>query len=297
MNVLGTISIPFDPYIIGIGPFLFSWHGFFTVVGVAVAVFLVHKWGTKQGMNADGIMSVVVWCIVGGIVGARILHVVDFWNSGGVCGQAFSGYGNCPLTILMVWKGGIAILGAVLGGFTGGATYIMVRNSDWFLNMWGKYFAFFGKAEKAPLPEIGIFADLVAPALLLGMAIGRIGDIINGEHFAKFTTLPWGVIYSHGDSPGLGRPASHPAVGYELIFDLLIIGVLWMMKDRLRPHGMIFALAVSLYAIGRFFISFLRVEANTYFGLNEAQIVCLAILLVTIPLLVYKANWGRSTEI
>jgi phosphatidylglycerol:prolipoprotein diacylglycerol transferase len=172
----------------------------------------------------------------------------------------------------------------------------MVRNSEWFLNVWRRYFRFLGSPEKAPLPDIGRFADLVAPALLLGMAIGRIGDIVNGEHFAKFTTLPWGVIYSHGDSPAIGRPASHPAVGYELIFDLLIVAVLWILKDRLRPHGMVFVLALTLYAIGRFFISFLRVEANTYFGLNEAQIVCLAVLLVTIPLLVYKANWGRTTQ-
>ena len=194
MNVLGTISIPFDPYIIGLGPFLFSWHGFFTVVGVAVAVYLVHKFGTRQGLSSDAILSIAMWCIIGGIVGARILHVVDFWNSGGVCGKAFTGYGDCPLTIFMVWKGGIAILGAVLGGFAGGSGYIMVRNSDWFLAVWDKCFKFLGKPQTIQLPHIGSFADLVAPCLLLGMAIGRIGDVINGEHFARFTTLPWGVI-------------------------------------------------------------------------------------------------------
>ena len=295
MNVLGTISIPFDPYIIGLGPFLFSWHGFFTVVGVAVAVYLVHKFGTKQGLSSDAILSIAMWCIIGGIVGARILHVVDFWNSGGVCGKAFTGYGDCPLTILIFWKGGIAILGAVLGGFAGGSGYIMLRNSDWFLAVWDKCFKFLGKAHPIQLPQIGSFADLVAPCLLLGMAIGRIGDVINGEHFARFTTLPWGVIYTHPDSPAINRPASHPAVAYELIFDLIIVVVLWFSKDKLRPDGMVFALALSLYALGRFFISFLRIEANTYFGLNEAQIVCLAILIVTVPLLVYKASLVRRS--
>ena len=295
MNVLGTISIPFDPNIIGLGPFLFSWHGFFTVVGVAVAVYLVHKFGTRQGLSSDAILSIAMWCIIGGIVGARILHVVDFWNSGGVCGKVFTGYADCPLTIFMVCKGGIAILGAVLGGFAGGSGYIMLRNSDWFLAVWEKCFKFLGKAHPIQLPQIGSFADLVAPCLLLGMAIGRIGDVINGEHFARFTTLPWGVIYTHPDSPAINRPASHPAVAYELIFDLIIVVVLWFAKDKLRPDGMVFALALSLYALGRFFISFLRIEANTYFGLNEAQIVCLAILIVTVPLLVYKASLVRRS--
>ena len=77
----------------------------------------------------------------------------------------------------------------------------MIRNSEWFLSLWRTVFPFMGEAQKANLPSIGRLADVSAPAVLIGMAIGRLGDIINGEHFSKVTDLPWGFIYTHANSP------------------------------------------------------------------------------------------------
>ena len=173
-----------------------------------------------------------------------------------------------------------------------------MRNSNWFLNLWGKYFRFLGEPERAPLPGIGQLADIAAPALLIAMAVGRIGDIINGEHWATFTDLPWGVVYTHPESPGVGRAASHPAVAYELLFDLALLAIIWPLRNRLRPPGMLFALYGALYSIGRFFLSFLRVEQNTYFGgyLNEAQVVALLVIIIAVPLLVYKAQFVRPAR-
>ena len=129
------------------------------------------------------------------------------------------------------------------------------------------------------------------------MAIGRIGDIINGEHFAKFTDLPWGVIYTHPLSPASGRPATHPAVGYELLFDVALLAALWPLRNRLRPNGMFFCLYGATYSVGRFFLSFLREESNVYFGgLNEAQIVALIVLALTLPLLVWRTQIVRADD-
>jgi phosphatidylglycerol:prolipoprotein diacylglycerol transferase len=288
MDLFATISIGISPNIISFGPFLLSWHGFLTFVAVATAVYLVHRWGTRDGMDSDAILSVAVWSIIGGIVGARVFHIVDFWDDF---------YRFNPISVIYVWQGGIAIFGALLGGFVGGALYIIVRNSDRFIALWGRAFRFAGEPNKAPLPSIGQLADTAAPAVLIAMAIGRIGDIINGEHFSSFTNLPWGLIYTHVDSPALGRAASHPAVAYELIFDLLLVAAIWPLRHRLRPHGMFFALFLGLYSTGRFFISFLREEFNSYFlGLNEAQIIALAVVVITIPLLVYKAQWVSANQ-
>lgn len=284
MTTLGAINIPFNPNILDFGPFLLSWHGFFTFVAVATAVILTVRWGRKEGLDGDAILSVSVWCIIGGIIGARLLHVVDFWEL----------YSADPVRIFQVWGGGIAIYGAIIGGFFGGSIYILMRNSGWFLSFWGKYFRFAGEPEKAPLPSIGRLADIAAPALLIAMAIGRLGDIINGEHFAIFTDLPWGVVYTHIDSPAVYRAASHPAVAYELIMDLLILAVIWPLRNRLRPHGMVFVLYGALYSFGRFFISFLRVEEHTYIlGLNEAQIVAFIVFWIAALLLIFRAQFVR----
>ncbi|MCH7712199.1 MAG: prolipoprotein diacylglyceryl transferase, partial [Chloroflexi bacterium] len=78
--------------------------------------------------------------------------------------------------------------------------------------------------------------------------------------------------------------------------DLAVLAIIWPLRHRLRPRGMVFVLYGALYSVGRFFLSFLRVETNTYaMGLNEAQIVSLLIMLVAIPLLVYKAQFGRPS--
>ena len=122
MNILNTIEINLSPNIIEIAGRVLSWHGFFTFVAVALAVFLVARWSKKEGLNVDAVYSVAVWTIIGGIVGARLVHVIDFWDEV---------YQHKPIEVFYLWNGGIAIFGAILGGFIGGASYILVRNSNW----------------------------------------------------------------------------------------------------------------------------------------------------------------------
>ena len=286
MGILASISIGINPNLIDFGNFTLSWHGVMTFVAVSTAVWLVARWGAKEGMIVDSIYSVAVWGIIGGVIGARILHVIDFWDEV---------YRDDFISVLSVWSGGIAIYGAIIGGFIGGSLYIMIRNSEWFLSLWRTVFPFMGEAHRANLPGIGRLADITAPALLIAQAIGRVGDVINGEHFSKVTELPWGVIYTHANSPGVFRPPTHPAVGYELLFDLVLLAAIWPLRDRLRPHGMFFALYLATYSIGRFFLSFLREEFNEYFSgnLNEAQVVAIIVVLFTVPLLVWKAQLVR----
>jgi len=296
MGILASISIGINPNLIDFWNLTLSWHGVMTFVGVAVAVWLVARWGGREGMVVDSIYSVAVWAIIGGVIGARVLHVIDFWDSG--IGVLNEGYKDHLLTIFQVWGGGIAIYGAIIGGFIGGSVYIMIRNSEWFLSLWKTVFPFMGEPHRANLPGIGRLADVTAPAVLIGMAIGRIGDLINGEHLAEVSDLPWAVVYTHantiGIQGGIPLPPMHPAVGYELIFDLILLAAIWPLRNRLRPNGMFFALYLGAYSIGRFFISFLRLERQEYFGaLNEAQVVAIIVVILTVPLLVWKAQLVR----
>ena len=284
---LMSLRIGMDPNLFEIGSLVVTWHGFFTFIAVTLAVFLVGRWAKKEGMVTDAVYSVAVWAIIGGIIGTRLLHVIDLWNDI---------YRHDPVQMIKIWEGGITIYGGILGGFVGGAVYIMVRNHPRFLSLWNRTFKF-AKLEEAPLPSIGRLADLTVPAVLIAMAIGRVGDIINGEHFAKLTDLPWGVAYTHTKTELLyannglnSHAASHPAVVYELLWDMVVLAMILPLRNRLRPYGMLFALYLGAYSVGKFFVSFLRLDKEWVIGLTEAHFVAIAVMAITIPLLITKAK-------
>jgi phosphatidylglycerol:prolipoprotein diacylglycerol transferase len=260
------IQIGMNPTMIDVGPFVLTWHGFFAFVGVVVAVVLVTRWAQREGIVSDVVYSTAIWAIIGGILGARIVHVIDRWDF----------YGSNPAEIIAIWSGGIALFGAILGGFVGGAIYARIQGYP-----------------------IGRLADLTAPALLIAQTIGRIGDIINGEHLSKATDLSWGFVYTHPDSLSnqvYGLIASHPVVLYEMIWNTMVLGVVWWLWGRLKPDGMIFALYLSLYSFGRFFISFLREDKVWFAGLQEAHLIAILVVVVAVPLLVYRGRFVRKGE-
>ena len=254
------IHIGVDPNMVVVGGLVLTWHGFFAFIGVVVAVFLVGRWAQGTGIVSDVIYSTAIWAIVGGILGARLVHVIDRWDF----------YGNNPGQIIAIWNGGIALYGAIIGGFVAGAAY--------------------ARLQKYP---IGILADVTAPALLIAQTIGRVGDIINGEHISKQTDLSWGFVYTHSDSFSNqvhGLVASHPVIAYEMIWNMAVLGVVWLLWGRIKPNGMLFAIYLALYSFGRFFITFLREDKVWFVGLQEAHIIAIAVIVVTVPLLVYRAH-------
>ncbi len=250
------ITIGIDPILISLGSFSLSWHSLFMAIAIVVGVWLPARLVAKAGLSVDTLYSLALWAVPGGIIGARLVHVIDYWGY----------YSANPGAILAFWAGGLALWGGILGGTLTAVIFARIR-------------AF-------PLAR---YADPAALGLLLAQAIGRIGDVINGEHISKGTSLPWGVVYTHPGSPGYGLPPSHPAVGYELLMDLLIFGVLWKLRGRIRPDGSIFLLYLVTYSIGRFFLSFLRLDSNTVLlGLNQAQWLSLIVLAAALPLLLLQ---------
>jgi phosphatidylglycerol:prolipoprotein diacylglycerol transferase len=251
-----VIDIPFDPNLISIGPFTISWHGLFTVLGIVGGVWLAIRLARSR-IPEERTYSVATWGVVGGIVGARVLHVVDQWDV----------YAQDPLAILAIWNGGIAIVGAIIGGIAAG--YV--------------------RALMLRIP-VGFAADAAAPAMPLGLAIGRIGDIINGEHHAvACRDLPWCVRYTHPATLGQ-REYVHPAVAYEMILDFAIVGLvlwLWPRFAGRPPEGRLLLIFLCLYGVGRFFISFLRLDDIVFLGLRQAQLVSLAMFLVSVVMLTY----------
>jgi phosphatidylglycerol:prolipoprotein diacylglycerol transferase len=266
-----SINIGIDPNLGEIAGALISWHGVFTAIGILVGVWLAVRLAEspRVGIDVDTaywIGMLVVFC---GIVGARALYVIE-------------NYGDSPSIdspgdiIFNITEGGISIYGAIIGGAIGG----------WVYGLWKRLHAAAG-------------ADAAVFGMLAGLAIGRIGDIINGEHFAKATDLPWGVVYTNPNSPGFEHSivygATHPAVAYELIGDLVILGIcafLW----RLNPKsGVIFCAGFLMYAVMRFFVSFLRIDSEEPFlGLSMPQVVSLVVMIVGVPLLAYFMRRPRQ---
>ena len=250
------IEIGINPILIAFGPFNISWHGLFMTLGIIVGVGLPVYLASRAGLSADNLFSLALWAVPGGIIGARLVHVIDFWGY----------YLANPGTIFALWEGGLALWGGILGGTITGIAYARVKK----------------------FPVAG-FTDLAAMGMILAQAIGRIGDIINGEHISSATSLPWGVVYTHPYSPGFGLPPVHPAVGYEFLMDLLIFGLLWILRRRVRPEGSLFLIYLTVYSAGRFFLSFLRLDSNTVLlSLNQPQWISLLVLAVTIPLWIYR---------
>ncbi len=256
------IKIGLDPILVTLGHFPISWHGLFMAIAIWVGVWLPARLTVKAGLSMDRLYSMALWGVPGGIIGARLVHVIDYWSY----------YSANPGAILAFWAGGLAIWGGILGGTITAVIFTRIRG--------------FAMAR---------YADLAALGLILAQAIGRIGDIINGEHTSTPTGLPWGVVYTHPNSPGYGLPPVHPAVAYELLMDLFIFGILWKLRGRIQPDGSLFLFYLILYSIGRFFLSFLRLDSNTVFlSLNQAQWISLMVLLVAIPILVFQKVYRQG---
>ncbi len=277
---LFTIDIGIDPEIGQLGGLLLTWHGIFTAVAIAVGVYVSVLMGRRLGFIDDDIYSAALIAIPTGIIGARALYVIERWGTPGL---------NDPVDILRINEGGISIYGAVLGGVVGGLVYVWIR--------------------KLPLRRA---LDGAAFGMILGRAVGRIGDLINGEHFAEASGLPWAVRYTDLNSPsvishpdcGLGQVfgvriedlcAQHPAVAYEMLGDLLIFGLLFLVLRFIHRDGVVFFAMLLLYSLMRFGVSELRLDSREIFaGLTTPQVTALFMIPFSLAGLIYSWRLGTS---
>jgi phosphatidylglycerol:prolipoprotein diacylglycerol transferase len=264
-----TIEIPWSPNITTIGGFLLTWHGLFTAVGILAGVQLALRMGNVVGYDPDRAYTLALVGVPSGIVGARALFVAEHWDF----------YGSNIGQIFQINEGGISIWGAVLGGVLGGLSFAI----------WRKY-------------PVARGLDIAAFGIILGMAIGRIGDLVNGEHLSRATSLPWGVLYTNPDSPAFGHSLAvgphHPATTYEMLGDLAILGLLFYVLLRLFRDraGMTFIVFIATYSAMRFMVTYLRVDSDEIFGtpLRTPQVVSVLVLLACIPASWYFLNRPRQ---
>ncbi len=253
-------TVDLDPVIAHLGPVAISWYGLAVGAGVLVGIWLALREADRKGLPGDRVGDLAMWVVLGGLVGGRLLHVVDRWDL----------YQDQPQTILAIQNGGLAILGAILGGTLAGVV------GAWRMGI-----------------NIPRMSDAAAPAVVLGQAIGRFGCLVTGDSVGPATDGTWGIVYTHPGAlaPQLGV-AYQPTFFYEQVWDLLIFGLLWVLRKRLRVDGHLFALYLALYALGKFALTFLRTETIWFAGLQEAQLLAIGAM----ALAGAWAVWGSAHQ-
>lgn len=249
-----TISI--DPIIFNIGHFAVRWYGIILMVAMGIGIWLTAREAERKGFKKDDVYDAAVWIIVGGLLGARLFHVLDHWSDE---------YAVNPIRALYIWEGGLAIWGALIGGLMAGA-----------LIAWRRGWRFTK------------FLDAAAPGLVLAQAIGRIACVITGDAMGKATNGPFGFAYTSPNAmvPQLGVYYT-PMPIYELVANLGIFAVLWQLRKRNWPDGKLFLVYLTLYSLERFFLGFTSSYRIIAFGLAQSQIIAVIGFAVGMALLAW----------
>jgi phosphatidylglycerol:prolipoprotein diacylglycerol transferase len=259
----------FDAYGIHIGQNLLylRYYGLILVTGAFLGAYLASIEAQRRGRDPERVWDAIIWALIGGIVGARLWHVLTPPPSMVSQGFDTAYYFTHPIEIFKVWQGGLGIPGAVAGGLL--ALYLFTRR------------------YKLSFPE---WADIAAPGLALGQAVGRWGNFVNQELYGAPTTLPWGIAITDPNQrlapftdPSL---RFHPLFLYESIGNLLIcLALLYLARryaGRLKS-GDLFIIYLILYPLLRFLIEFIRLDSSQFtspLGAVNANQTLMAILVV-----------------
>jgi phosphatidylglycerol---prolipoprotein diacylglyceryl transferase len=223
------------------GWFRLKWYGVLIAAAVLIGINLSMRLGKSRNIDSELIADLAIWLVLAAIPAARIYYVIFEWQT----------YSQHPENIIKIWEGGIAIHGAIIGGSIAAIIFAKLRQiSFWQL------------------------ADIVAPSLALGQAIGRWGNFFNSEAFGSRTDLPWAVYIPNQNA------YFHPTFLYESLWNLGVFTILiWLFVDDNRHHrlraGSIFLVYLIAYGLGRFWIEGLRTDSLMFGSIRMAQVISL----------------------
>jgi phosphatidylglycerol---prolipoprotein diacylglyceryl transferase len=236
-----------------IGPFSIYYYGIILMLGALAGAWLADREAKRRGLNSEMVWDALIWVLIGGIIGARLWHIFTPPPSMVEQGITTEWYLRHPLDMLNTRMGGLGIPGAIIGGFI--ALYLFTRRRK---------------------TNFAVWADIGAPALALGQAIGRWGNFINQEVYGAPTDLPWAItIDTQHRLPEYQNFATyHPLFLYESLWNAAnLILLLWLgrkYQHRLKP-GDLFITYLFVYPLGRFLLEFLRLDAAQIAGINANQ--------------------------
>lgn len=250
--------------VINLGPFPLRAYAVCILAGILAAIWLTRRRWSTRGGDPKFIVDLAMWAVPGGLIGARIYHVITDYQL----------YTDDPVAALRIWDGGLGIWGGIAGGAAVGLWYAHRRGVD-----------------------LGALMDAVAPALPLAQAIGRLGNWFNQELYGGPTSLPWGLEIDDPPPPYTAGDTFHPTFLYEMLWNLAVVAIILAVERRMRlKPGRLFAVYVAAYTFGRFWIELLRVDdANEIAGLRVNNWVSVAVFAVAMAF-VLKGRLPRQPE-
>jgi 16S rRNA (cytosine1402-N4)-methyltransferase/phosphatidylglycerol:prolipoprotein diacylglycerol transferase len=215
------------------------WYGILLSTGIMVGILLAYNEAKRLGKNPEYIIDLSLWCIPAAVIGARLYYVLLEWDY----------YNGDIMRMINIREGGLAIHGGLIAAVLTG--YIYTR------------------AKKYSFWET---ADIVAPSIIIGQAIGRWGNFVNNEAHGGPTDLPWGIM--------IDGIKVHPTFLYESLWNFGVFIILVLYRKKKKVDGELFLLYGILYSAGRFWIEGLRTDSLMFMGLRAAQLISLAIIVV-----------------
>jgi phosphatidylglycerol:prolipoprotein diacylglycerol transferase len=261
-----------------IGPLTIHFYGILIMLGVASGAWLAQREADRRGQNGAYVWDMLIWVLIAGIIGARLWHIFTPMPSLQAQGVTTLYYLTHPLAAIAIWNGGLGIPGAVIGGV---------------LAVW-----FFSRRRQLSFP---VWLDILAPAIALGQAIGRWGNFFNQELYGAPTNLPWGIyIDPQHRLPGYENMAYYqPTFLYESLWNLGNMALLlWLSRrfgDRFKT-GDIFLVYLIVYAVGRFWLEFLRLDSSRLAGVNANQTFMAAVMVVAGVILAWRHLFHRKMQ-
>jgi phosphatidylglycerol---prolipoprotein diacylglyceryl transferase len=229
------------------------WYGILMATGMIVATMIGLREAKRLNISEDDILNIVLVGIPAGIIGARLYYVIFEWDY----------YGANPSQILNFRGGGMAIHGALIGGFLAGYIYCRIKKMD-FLKM----------------------ADTLVIGIPLAQAIGRWGNFLNKEAHGGPTNLPWGIMVD-------GQKV-HPTFLYESIWNVGVFTFLMLFRKNKKYEGEVTVLYIIAYSIGRFFVEGLRTDSLMLGPLRMAQVISLVGIIAAVIIHVYLSKKSKN---
>jgi phosphatidylglycerol:prolipoprotein diacylglycerol transferase len=255
--------IDINPIIFKIGPLSVGWYGLMVALAVVTVVgWVVWQNSKSRLISYDTIFMSAIVGIPSGVIFSKLLHVIDSWSY----------YVQNPRQILS--GQGLTIWGAVLGAALG----------VWIYSKVSKKFRF------------TLYGDMIAPGIILAQAIGRVGCTFNGCCYGIEANTPVSIIYNNPNSFAPNGIPVLPTQVFEIVFNLIIFGVLLLLRGHFKKEGTLFFIYLFIYAAWRFGVDFIRDGSPFLFGLHEAQVIGLVVMLITLPLIFIKNGWVRKSN-